>query len=107
MKKGDVVTVNDFSYSKIIENGKLDNNFHAFHPAARKQFVIVELDCVFPRTNQWPDTNYNDTVIQAVDSSEVVFIERRFLHSVAKLIREVTMAEVCAQFGQEVKIKKA
>ena len=106
MKKGDVVTVGDFSYSMIIEDGELRNSFHAFHPVAGKQFVVVDVGCVFPRTSQHPGTNYNNTVLQAVGSTEVVFIEERFLRTTRKLIREVTMAEVCRQFGEDVKIKK-
>ena len=85
MKKGDVVTVRDFSYSRIVEGNKLSNEFHAFHPACRKQFVVVETDCKFPTYEEgqtapfYGSSTYNNTVIQAINSDEVVFIEERFL----------------------------
>lgn len=80
MKKGDIVTVRDFSYSVIVEGGKLrKSTFHAFYPAARKRFTVVETNCIFPRTSTRPGANHNNTVIQVVNSTEVVFIEERFL----------------------------
>ena len=69
---------------------------------------MIETGCSFPLEPDHfcsqPDEYRNDTVIQAMDSSKVVFIHRRLLK--LSRIREVTMAEVYAQFGEEVKIKK-
>lgn len=108
MKKGDLVVVKDYSYSRSIERGRLSDDFHAAHPKCRENFVIVETNCVFPRTSRHIGTNHNNTVIQSVDSGLVVLIEERFLRLKDRPIpiREVTMAEVCAQFGEDVKIKK-
>lgn len=85
-KKGDKVTIHDFSYSVSVENGKLNNNFHAFHPRCRDKFTVVETDCVFPRTSDHSGTNCNNIVIQSVSTGLVVFIEERFLQSVVYTI---------------------
>ncbi len=82
MKKGDVVTVDDGSYSRSLINRKL------VHEAKRwygEQFVIIEVDCKFPTTDEYQtmyQSTFNNTVIQAIDSGKVVFIEERFLELV-------------------------
>jgi len=106
MKKGDVVIVCDSSYSRVIKDNKLtcgpDDDRYTWENN-RKKYVIIEIGCSFPNTGA--PNSFNNTVIRAIDSGEVVFIEKRFL-CLATLIREVTMAEVCTQFGEDVKIKK-
>lgn len=108
MKKGDIVRVHDFSYSRSVENGGLCNNFHAFHPDCRDDFVIVETDCKFPRTSSWQDdNNYNDTVIQSIKSGLVVMIEQRFLKEARpkhEIIIDVASDGCCVAFGKPVKI---
>ena len=111
MKKGDVVVINDGSWSRVIRDNKLSYGATSDRYRAdmdrdyvRKQYVIVETGCSFPNTGS--SSTFNNTVIQAIDSGKVVFIEERFLRLVKLPIREVTMTEVCAQFGEEVEIRK-
>lgn len=108
MKKGDIVTIRDSSYSVIVEKGELillGTNHGRHH---KREYMVVEIGCKFPLTELWQGkygSSYNDTVIQALDNTnEVIFIEERFLQLM--LTREVTMAEVCARFGEDIKIKK-
>ena len=83
MKKGDVVTIRDGSYTKSVVNGEL---IHEHLAIQSKQYKVVETGCSFPaKGNQAYDSDgycgpsFNNTVIQAVDSGKVVFIEERFL----------------------------
>lgn len=82
MKKGNIVIIRDSSFSRSVINGELVEEFLACDNKGDKQYVIVETGCMFPVTNVYQArglTSFNDTVIQAVDSGEVVFIEERFL----------------------------
>ena len=115
MKRGDIVTIMHESWStRSIINGKLINEWTLCCNTDKNQdneYIVIETDCTFPNTGSQLPVNKptcNNTVIQNIISGKVVFIEERFLrlkHS-APLIREVTMSEVCKQFGEEVKIKK-
>lgn len=107
MKKGDIVTIRDGSYTRSIIAGKLIHESLAYGSEGDKKYRVVETECSFPLTDKCQSAMYrNDTVIQAVKSGKVVFIHGRFLKLVAKPVREVTMAEVCTRFGEDVKIKK-
>lgn len=84
MKKGDIVVINDGSWSKTIKDNKLvsgpgGDKYKAKreHNYVRKQYVIVETGCSFPNTGS-PNT-FNNTVIQAIDSGKMIFTEERFL----------------------------
>ena len=76
MKAGDLVTIRDYSYSKEVKDGELQQVVYS-----HQQFIVVETDCKFPNPHQYQlgDRHFNNTVIQAVDSDKVVFIEERFL----------------------------
>lgn len=79
MKKGDKVTVRDGSYSRSVIDGELAHEEKQWRD---EQFVIIEVGCKFPTTDQYQrmyDPTFNNTVIQAVDSGKVIFIEERFL----------------------------
>ena len=81
MKKGDKVTVRDSSYSRSIIDEKL---VHETGILYNKQYTIIEIDCKFPVLDSMQlryesMDRFNNTVIQAVDSGKVVFIEERFL----------------------------
>jgi len=112
MKKGDIVTINDGSYTRSVVNGKLIYEWLACGSEVGKRYIVVETGCSFPLVGLCQPIAYrNDTVVQALNENnqtlnrgKVVFIHERFLRLVT--IREVTMAEVCAQFGEEVKIRK-
>lgn len=76
MRKGDIVTIQDTSYSRTIVNGKLNE----YNRSLRyKQCVVLEVDCVFPKTSPWDGDNHNNTIVQVIDSGKVVFIEECFL----------------------------
>ena len=87
MKKGDVVTITDGSYTRSVVNGKLCHESLNCGVEQGKHYVVIEIGCSFPLRSDCfcsqPDEYRNDTIIQAVDSGKVVFIHRRFL----KLLR--------------------
>lgn len=91
MKKGDKVTITDGSYTKSVVGGKLVHEFFAYDDEQYeqyKQYVIIETNCKFPADNDQARSvlgvsgTFNNTVIQAVNSGKVVFIEERFLELV-------------------------
>ena len=110
MKVGDIVTITDGSYTRSIVAGKSIHESLNYGSEKGKHYTVVAIGCIFPLIVEYhcsqPKKYRNDTVIQAVKSGKVVFIHSGFLQLVNKSIREVTMAEVCAQFGEDVKIKK-
>lgn len=105
MKKGDIVTIQDFSWSKKVTIGQTASD-------CTKRYVVVEVGCAFPLRIKFSNQPYkyrSDTIIRSIVGNEVILIHGAFLRSIVpavKPIREVTMAEVCAQFGEEVKIKR-
>ena len=105
MKKGDIVTIQDFSWSKRVTIEQTISD-------CTKRYVVVEVGCILPLHTEFGNQPYkyrSDTIIRSVVGNEVILIHGAFLRSIVpavKSIREVTMAEVCAQFGEEVKIKK-
>jgi len=82
MKKGDVVTVRDSSYSKVVTNHGLESGYGdgEIRNLRKEQGMIIETNCVFsdPHHYQVQIHTCNDTVI-VLDSGEIVFIEERFL----------------------------
>jgi hypothetical protein len=113
MKKGDIVTIKDGSFTQSVVNGELIHEWLVYGTEQDKQYVVIETNCMFPNSGSrgypYSPPTFNDTVIQQCESGRVVFIEERFLHlryTAPKPVREVTMAEVCKQFGEDVKIKK-
>ena len=113
MKKGDIVTIKDDSYTRSVINGELVHE--SLSDEGGKRYIVAETGCKFPLTEEWQSSNFrNNTVIQAFSSDnqvlsrgKVVFIHAGFLQVISfESIREVTMAEVCAEFGQDVKIRK-
>ena len=100
MKKGDKVKIRDFSYSQCVVGCKLQD-YNGLFGDAKGEFVVVEVDCKFPQTvNQkywYPDgKEYNDTVLQSIQSGRVVFIEERFLvpaqHTITIDGKEITIS---------------
>ncbi|MCK5608843.1 hypothetical protein KAR91_43625 [Candidatus Pacearchaeota archaeon] len=85
MKKGDVVTIRDGSYSRSVINGESIHEIGLERP--NEQFRVIEVDCKFPVIDLMQPQyelvpTFNNTVIQAIDSGKVVFIEERFLRPV-------------------------
>lgn len=119
MKQGDVVTVRDGSYSWSIINGKSIHEIGVWLPD--EKFTVIEAGCKFPVIDPWqnryePVLRFNNTVIQAIDSGKVVFIEERFLklvppkHKVMlveKMVRNHAVAgtfvEISDKLYQEIK----
>ena len=79
MEKGDIVIIRDISYSRQVIQGQLKRTKYSLKKGTK--FIIVETNCEFPNPYCWQaqSKRYNDTVIQAVDGEEIVFIEERFL----------------------------
>ncbi len=88
MKKGDVVTIRDNSYTKSVIGGKLVHEIYGCSIKGNERYTVIEINCVFPtERNQackslFKLASFNNTVIQAIDSDKVVFIEERFLELV-------------------------
>lgn len=107
MKKGDIVTVKDGSYSRSVINGKLIHELGAGRPG--EKFTVIEISCKFPTTDEYQtmyQPTFNNTVIQAVDSDKVVFIEERFLKLVLpihKVMIDIRQDSGC-MYGQIVEI---
>ena len=106
MKKGDKVIIRDSSYSKVVTDHGLEDGYkhNGLYFIRKKQGVIIETNCRFPNPHEHQEQRktFNNTVVRT-NSGKVVFIEERFL-KLANPIREVTMAEVCTQFGEDVKV---
>lgn len=95
MKKGDIVTVKDGSYSRSIVDGKSIHEGRALYDI---QYTVIEIGCKFPVVDSFQQRyeiieRFNNTVIQAIDSGKVVFIEERFL----KLVPPKHMAIIDAE----------
>ena len=106
MKKGDIVTIEDYSYVVEVKDGVLRLVGHHVLPD-NARYIVVEVNCQFPQIRTQRGTRwYNNTIIQEVNGNRVFFIENDQLEPTEIIIREVTMAEVCAQFGEDVKIRK-
>lgn len=88
MKKGNIVMIRDGSYTKSVVNGELVHEYLAYCDERNAQYKIVETGCSFPaegnqaRSILGIPSTFNNTVIQAVGSGKVVFIEERFLELV-------------------------
>lgn len=88
MKKGDIVTIKDGSWTRSVVEGKLIAESLAYGNEKGKQYVVIETECKFPaernqaRNATYSPPSFNNTVVQALDSGKVVFIEERFLRQV-------------------------
>lgn len=108
MKKGDVVVIDDGSWSRQIKNNELIRGpgGDKYISCKRKQYVIIETGCSFPNTGSFISI-VNNTVIQAIDSGKVVFIEERFLRLVPpkhKIMVDVATHQGCFMYGNIVEI---
>jgi len=86
MKKGDRVVIDDGSFSKQVKDNKLSHGpggdrYKNLQDDDRKQYVIIETGCSFPKTGS--QHTCNNTVIQIIKSDKVIFIEERFLKLVS------------------------
>ncbi len=107
VKVNDIVTICDKSYvTKTTAIGGLELADKCFE-SDETEFVVLAIDCVFAKVVGQEDSSWqNNTVIQERGSDLVLFVEDDQLERVSSKVREVTMAEVCAQFDEEVKIRK-
>lgn len=89
MKKGDVVVAYDLSWAQAVKNGKLVSPSRDVHCRVGRgaPAVIVETGCRFPLTDcSQPDDEYNDTVIQVINTGEVIFTQLEFLQPAKRKI---------------------
>jgi hypothetical protein len=77
MKKGDIVLVVDGSYFLVIRGGKPEP--YTELQMHNRQFKVIEVNMKLPAANPFPEPKFNDTIIQALDNNETVFIQERFL----------------------------
>jgi hypothetical protein len=109
MKIGDIVKIKDFSYSIKISSNGLERVHDVIYVSAvicSLNWEILAIDCILPST--FP-SEQNNVIVRGVDKDNctaVLFTQERFCVLAKPKIREVTMAEVCRQFGEEVKIRK-
>lgn len=105
MKKSDIVVIDDDSWSRTVKDNKLVHGPDGDkHKQDRRQYIVIETGCRFPNTDS-PDS-YNNTIIQALDSGKVVFIEERFLR-LAKLECKIMISvgqDKYIMFGKIIKI---
>jgi len=110
MRKGDIVVIDTGSWSRTVENGGLTHGpggdkYINCIGYIRKQYKVIETGCSFPATGS--SRSCNNTVIQAVDSGKVVFIEERFLSLVPpkhKIVVDVTVTRLGGIYGKVVEI---
>lgn len=80
MKKGDVVTVRDSSYSKVITEHGLESGYDGINSVKGERGIIIELNCDFPDPNKFQQRyrHFNNTIVKT-NSGKIVFIEEDFL----------------------------
>jgi len=79
MKRDDIVTIQDTSYSTSVVDEKLT---YSGRRLRYKRCKVIEVGCTFPKTSKWDGDNVNNTIIQVIETGQVVFIEERFLRPV-------------------------
>lgn len=82
MKKGDRVTIKDYSWVQSISHGKLTHDRPNTFDDRGVEYTVVETDCSFPLKPACdipqPRQSINNTVIES-DDGTVVFINAMFL----------------------------
>lgn len=103
MKKGDVVTIQDSSYSFAIVDGFLEH-----HPGEvqKECQVIIAVDCDLPA--DWGChggslLQRNDTIVRGQISGKITFVQQRFCHSVHKVMIDCVYGN-CVMYGQIIEI---
>ena len=113
MKKGDVVTICDGSFTRSVVGGKLVGEYLNYGDEKGKKYTVIETGCSFPNTGSSGMSElhgiptFNNTVIQAIDSGKVVFIEERFLRPVLpkhKVVIGVTVTHLGGIYGKVIEI---
>ena len=103
MKKGDIVTVNDYSWAKEVVNGKLKDV--RIKDCTNKKYTVIEIDCKLPLHDGQSELYRSDTIIQAI-SGEVILIHGTFLRPVAPT--HTVMVDIktdgCVLTGQYIEI---
>ena len=77
MKKGDVVTIDDSSYSfTVMSDGRLE---HHAGEVQKERWVIVAAECVLPAEwDRYCSAQHNDTIVQGQTSGKIAFVQQRF-----------------------------
>jgi len=102
MKTGDIVTFIDWSWQLTLIGNSLEPRYK---DSQNEDFVVVALDCVLPiNGTSINPKNVNNAIIRGQTTGNITFIQERFLRPATPKVTEVTMAEVCAKFGETVKI---
>ena len=82
MKKGDVVTVDDSSYSFTIVNGYLEH-----HPGGvqEENQIVIATNCDLPTDDGYgySGSRHNDTIVRGQTSGKIAFVQQRFCHLVS------------------------
>lgn len=81
MKKGDIVKVNDSSYSFKIVNGYLEH-----HPGdvQKENQIVIATNCDLPTDDSYgySKSQHNDIIVRSQISGEITFVQQRFCHLV-------------------------
>lgn len=111
MKKGDMVVAHDLSWAKAIKNGKLVSPTRDVHMNFKTSpAIVIETNCRFPLGdgfNYEPEEHRRNTVIQVVNTGEVIFVHDSFLHPVKYKIAFVggildgTVIEISDEFYEK------
>lgn len=103
MKKGDIVTIRDYSYAaRITADGKLSSNGNS-EPNARQQFRIVAVGCRVPTYIFAGYQRVADTVVIGLTDGAIWFV----LEELVDLVDKVSPTHVIIFDGKTIKISHA
>lgn len=85
-KVGEIVHIDDSSYSVIVIDGRLvsfPEGMKGYHWFTLKNddYIVIETECKFPCHEQFQEikNRFNNTIIQHVKTATIIFIEDKFL----------------------------
>ena len=80
MKKGDVVKIDDSSYSLTMVGDHLEH-----HPGEvqKEHWIVIAVNCSLPaETDQYSMNQRNNAIVQSRTSGKIAFVQQRFCHLV-------------------------
>lgn len=107
MKKGDIVTIKDSSFSFAIVDGFLKH-----HPGEvqKEQQLIIAVNCNLPADQGYcgDRQRHNDTIVRGQISGKITLVQQRFCHPITpkhKVMIDIHQTHSgCIMFGDIVEI---
>lgn len=80
MKKGDVVTIKDSSFSLAIVDDSLEH-----HPGEvqKERQIVIAINCDLPGENWQGEIYHNNAIVRGQISGRITFVQQRFCHLIA------------------------